>query len=95
MDPALATRERPDLALRHVFPALGGSQRKRSLEDNEKLLALQVVMEVHPRAGRQLVDGQPEMFRARLSREPRAPVPVLVPELVSADVRHAGVRLGL
>jgi hypothetical protein len=85
---ALAARERENLAFGNVLPAVGGANGQRPAEDDQQLLALQVVVEVYPLAGRELVDGQAEVVGAGHFTESGTAEPTLVGQLGRVNVGH-------
>src|SRR5437764_5580760 len=92
---ALAAWKGEDLAFAGVLPALRRPDCDRPREDDEQLLALEVVMEVHPLSGSQLVDGEAEMLRSRGLAEPGATVVRLLREFGRGDVRHGLLGLAV
>ena len=64
MSTALATWEGDDLPFRQLFPAGCGPKTETSVENDEELFALDVVMEDHFVAWSELVDACAEMFGA-------------------------------
>src|SRR5205814_1509872 len=92
---ALAAWKGEDLAFAGVLPALRRPDCDCPREDDEQLLALEVVMEVHPLSGSQLVDGEAEMLRSRGLAEPGATVVRLLREFGRGDVRHGLLGLAV
>src|SRR5205085_5334085 len=67
---ALAARERVDLALGQLLPAVGAAQAEPPLEDDQQLLAGDMVVEDHLVTRAELVDARTEELGAGVGRDP-------------------------